>query len=95
MANTRSDSRQGSHSGWLGQGLAGLILGFTLALGVSKLFMLMTPEMVQTARVQLAMWMVMPVWLTVFAISFLWRRALHAWVMLGILNLAVFGLAAI
>ncbi len=81
--------------GSLMKGVAGLVLGFLLAIGCSKLFVMISPEMAQTARAQLAMWLVMPVWLTVAGISFAFRNAVQAWCALGALNLVIFSLTVL
>ena len=89
----RSQSHSVIESGWFWKALAGLVLGFLLAVGFSKLFVLVASGMAPTARVQLAMWLVMPVWLTAFAFSFAFRKSFHSWLLLSCLNLLVFGLA--
>lgn len=57
-----SDSYTGK--GWLGKASAGIILGFTLALGISGLFMWITPSglMAGSGKTQFAMWLVAPIW---------------------------------
>lgn len=82
-------------SAWFLKGLAGLVLGFLLAIGCSRVFIQLTPAMIQTAQVQLAMWMVMPIWLTALGISFAFRTAVQTWLSLGILNLLVFSVSAL
>jgi hypothetical protein len=50
---------------WLGKTLAGILLGFTLALGCSALFIWLAASLPQSARSQLAMWLLAPVWIGV------------------------------
>ncbi|MGD2117421.1 MAG: hypothetical protein PVG66_03615 [Chromatiales bacterium] len=77
---------------WLSKSLAGSLLGFLLGLGCSGLFMLMGPEMMANVKVQLAMWLVAPVWLTVLSMTFLFRDGRQAWIWLALANLLVFSL---
>lgn len=77
---------------WLSKTLAGLLLGFTAALGFSGLFLLMASDMGRSASAQLVMWLLSPVWLTLFSTVYLFRSGLQAWLWLGLLNAAVYTL---
>ncbi|HEV7660899.1 MAG TPA: hypothetical protein VGO55_13755 [Allosphingosinicella sp.] len=77
---------------WLAKGLAGLILGFAIGLGLSGLLARTGPGGVEAAyKYMVAMWAVAPVWMLVFALSFLFRSGPRAWLWLGTAALAVHG----
>lgn len=75
---------------WVAKILAGTLLGFTLAIGCSGLLVALTPDMAKVIQGQLAMWLVMPVWLTVLGLVFLFASGWRAWLWLGAANLLVF-----
>lgn len=79
---------------WISKSLAGALLGFSLALGCSGLFARLASGMVMALKVQLTMWMVMPIWLAVLSGCFLFRSGKRAWLWLGVANLVVFGALA-
>lgn len=79
---------------WVAKILAGTLLGFTLAVGCSGLLVHLTPGMAKVIQGQLAMWLVMPVWLGVLSLVFLFASGWRAWLWLGAANLLLFaGLA--
>src|SRR5215469_1881306 len=66
---------------WWSKSIAGTVLGFTLAMALSGVFMRVmalngSPAGMST---QLAMWLVPPVWLTVLSFVFLFRSGWRAW----------------
>ena len=75
---------------WLAKILAGTLLGFTLALGCSALFVWLAASLPQSARSQLAMLLLAPVWIGVLAGVFFFRSGKQAWGWLGAANLLVF-----
>ncbi|MBN9460901.1 MAG: hypothetical protein J0H00_06710 [Burkholderiales bacterium] len=79
---------------WLAKTLAGTLLGFTLALGCSGLFVLLNPDMATPVKAQLAMWMVAPIWLGTLGGVFLFGSGRRAWLWLGGANLLIFGVLA-
>lgn len=79
---------------WLSKTLAGLLLGLTLALGCSAVFVPLAGAVASPIRAQLAMWMVIPVWLSVLSGSYLFESGVRAWLWLGAANLLVVGLVA-
>ena len=87
-----SDSFTGT--GWLGKASAGIILGFTLALGISGLFMWITSSglMAGSGKTQFAMWLVAPIWAGIASFCFLFRSGFTAWLWLGAVNIGVFAL---
>ena len=76
-------------SGWFGKSSAGLLLGFTLALGLSSLFALLAgvDNSYLGATGQIAMWLMAPIWSGVLAFCFLFRSGARAWGWLGLANL--------
>lgn len=79
-----------SSRNWLGKSSAGLLLGFTLALGCAGLFRLAVDVGdALSMKGQLVMWMMAPVWALTLAFCFLFRSGLRAWLWLGGANLAV------
>ncbi|ABC23114.1 hypothetical protein [Rhodospirillum rubrum] len=68
---------------WLSKILAGTLLGFTLALGCSGLLVLALPQLPLPVKAQLAMWVVMPLWLGVLSGCFAFRDGRRAWLWLG------------
>lgn len=70
-----------------------MILGFTFAIGCSGLFMQLATDAAMSARVQLAMWLTIPIWLTVLGACFAFRTGRKAWITLLVLNLLVFSIA--
>lgn len=79
---------------WLSKTLAGLLLGFIFALGCSGLFTLLTPGIQMSAKAQLAMWLVIPVWLGILSCCFFFRSGKRAWACLGVANVLVFSVLA-
>lgn len=80
---------------WLAKTLAGLLLGFTLAVGASGLLGLALGGVAAPARSQLMMWAVMPVWLGVFSGVYFFASGLRAWLWLVAANTLVFGALAL
>lgn len=72
---------------WWSKTLAGILLGFLLALGVTGVFALLTQTLEGSTRAQLTMWLLMPVWITVLSCCYFFRDGLRAWLWLGLLNL--------
>lgn len=82
--------------GWLGKASAGIILGFTLALGISGLFMWITSSglMAGSGKTQFAMWLVAPIWAGIASFCFLFRSGWRAWGWLALANAIAFALLA-
>lgn len=70
---------------WFGKASAGLILGLTIALGVSGLLSraLGISETYFSLKGQFTMWMIAPVWAGILSLCFLFRSGARAWAMLG------------
>ena len=83
----------GTHQGtdWLGRGAAGFVLGFIIALGVSGVFARFGPGEigVPTGQAELTMWLVAPIWATIFICSFLFASAPRAVLVLAVAALLV------
>ncbi|MCX4192555.1 hypothetical protein [Methylophaga sp. OBS1] len=84
--------QQTLHNDWLSKTVAGLILGFTAALGLSGVLLLIVSEMNRSASAQLVMWLLSPMWLTLLSTVYLFRNGLRAWGWLALLNLMVYAL---
>ncbi|KMS51935.1 hypothetical protein V474_02500 [Novosphingobium barchaimii LL02] len=84
--NTQLTSRH-----WLGKASAGLILGFTLALGFSGLlaWAIGVSDTFFSTKGQVTMWSISPVWCIVLSLCFLFRSGLRAWIVLGLANAVV------
>lgn len=76
---------------WFGKSVAGLVLGFTLALGCAGLFkqaMGIRDAFFSTPG-QFSMWLMSPVWALTVSLVFLFRTPLRAWLSLVAINLVV------
>jgi len=76
---------------WLSKTLAGALLGFTLAMGCSGLFMLLPPALPTPVKAQLAMWLVAPIWMGVLGGVYAFASGARAWLWLCTANLIIFG----
>ena len=78
---------------WFGKAAAGVILGLTLALGLSGLFRISggVDEAFFSTRGQVGMWMMAPIWALTISFVFLVRTPLRAWGWLTLVNLLVWG----
>ncbi len=85
-----------STNGWLRKASAGVLLGFTLALALSGLFVWWTPGglMASSGKTQFAMWLVAPLWTGIASFCFLFRSGRYAWGWLGLANVIAFALLA-
>jgi hypothetical protein len=79
---------------WVSKTLAGVLLGLALALSCSAVFAQLAGAIAPPVRAQLAMWMVMPVWLSVLSGSYLFESGKRAWLWLGAANVVVVGVLA-
>lgn len=69
---------------WWSKSLAGGLLGLFLALALCGLFAWAGPGGIDALdKVQFVMWSVPPVWMTVFAFSYLFATGTRAWAWLG------------
>lgn len=81
---------------WFGKALPALILGFTLSIAVTCLFLAIFSEgdSYLTAQGQFAMWMVAPIWTMILSFCFFFRTPLRAWGWLTAANIAAWALFA-
>lgn len=77
---------------WLAKTLAGFLFGAVLAFACSGLFVQLNADMPLSARGQLAMWMVPPVWLGVLGGVYFFASGLRAWLWLGAAGALAWGL---
>ncbi|WP_028311512.1 hypothetical protein [Derxia gummosa] len=76
---------------WTARTLAGLLLGFGLALGCSGVLAQLLAALPLALRGQLAMWLVVPLWFVAFGASGFFTSGLRAWLWLGGANLLAWG----
>ncbi len=91
--STATHTPQSIRPDWISKTFAGVALGMALSVGASGLLVLaLTAAGVPSSlRNQLAMWSVMPVWMTVLGGCFLFRSGLRAWLWLGGATALVWG----
>ena len=79
---------------WFGKASAGIILGLALALALTGLFAWVGPGglMHSSAKTQLNMWLISPIWAFILSSCFLFRSGWRAWGWLGLANIIAFGL---
>ncbi len=77
---------------WLGKTLAGTFLGLALSFIFVAFFAWYGPGGIDARdKVQFNMWMITPVWLTIFSFSYLFNSAKQAWLILGSLTVLLYG----
>ncbi|GFE72987.1 hypothetical protein [Novosphingobium sp. TCA1] len=83
-----------SSKDWFGKSSAGLILGFTLALGAAGLFQRLAGvgDTFFSTKGQFAMWLMSPVWALTLSFCFMFRSTARAWCWLAIANLAIWAI---
>ncbi|WKT60277.1 hypothetical protein Q2E61_15400 [Microbulbifer thermotolerans] len=78
---------------WWSKSFAGAVLGLTLALALAGLFAWVGPGgLYAPDKRQFVMWMIAPLWVTVFSLVYLIPTGKRALLILGGLNLLAFGL---
>lgn len=80
------------HPDWIGKFLAGSILGFVIAICISQLFMSLPLKIMLTFKVQIAMWLVAPIWMSILGFCFLFKSGASAWQYLSIISLILYAL---
>ena len=71
--------------------LAGMVLGFTLAVAVSGLYGWLGPNSLMD-KYMVVLWFIVPVWTAVIALSCVFRRAWQVWGVLLLANGVAFAL---
>ena len=91
---SRAVTHKRTSKDWLPKALAGLILGFALAIGLSGLFAWFGPggHWAGAGKTQITMWMVSPLWCLILSLCFLFRDGRAAWLWLGGANVLVYAL---
>lgn len=77
--------------GWWSKIIAGLLLGYALAIGSSGLLHMLLAGGPPSGNAQLIMWLVIPIWLSVLGVSVAFDRARDVWLLLIMLNGLVYG----
>lgn len=77
---------------WLSKTLAGVLLGFTLAMLCSGVFDALAAGMGTSIRGQIAMWMVPPISLAVLGGCYLFASGKRTWLWLSAANVLALGL---
>lgn len=79
---------------WFGKASAALVLGFTLALGLTSIFGWYFQDAgnpLFSAQGQMAMWLMAPIWAGILSFCFLFGSGPRAWAWLGAANLLAWG----
>lgn len=88
---TRLNDAKKIQPDWWLKTFAGLILGFSLALGLVGLFAWFGPGGIDAdAKVQFNMWMIAPLWLLIFSFNFLFKTGWRSVGTLGLFNILVY-----
>jgi len=87
-------NKQLTNKGWLGKVSAAAILGFTLSIALTGLFAWFGPGAIMqgSAKIQLTMWLISPLWGLMIAFCFLFRSGRAAWGWLALANIIAFSL---
>lgn len=93
MSATQAPARLSSRN-WFGKASAGLIAGFAASLAITCIYSLLAGvrNAFLDAHGQLAMWAIAPLWAGILSFCFLFRSGWRAWVWLGAVNVAAWGL---
>ncbi|MEZ7276463.1 hypothetical protein [Pseudoalteromonas sp. 68 DY56-GL68] len=85
---TRSQKYQPT---WLGKTFAGALLGLALAFILIAFFAWYGPGGIDARdKVQFNMWMIPPLWLSIFSFTYLFNSAKQAWLLLGGLTVLLY-----
>lgn len=76
---------------WVTKTLAGVLLGLALGFGASAIYSDLHASVPLNIRGQLAMWIVVPIWLSVLGGVYFFTTGLRAWLWLGAANLLTYG----
>ncbi|WMN58550.1 hypothetical protein NI389_09780 [Pseudoalteromonas xiamenensis] len=83
---------QAFQADWLSKTLAGMLLGLALAYVCIALFAWYGPGGIDAQdKVQFNMWMIAPLWFSIFSATYVFRTGKRAWLLLGIPTLALYG----
>jgi hypothetical protein len=89
----RNQNRKPLHADWWAKTLAGLVLGFTLALALCGLFAWLGPGGIDAPqKVQFIMWMITPMWMLIFSFCYFLRSGKQALLWLLAANVIAYAL---
>ena len=89
--NPKSDKPAPIRADWWLKTLAGIVLGWMLAFALAGIFAWIGPGGIGAPqKSQFVMWMIAPVWLTLFGFVYLFRSGLRAVLWLGGANLVAY-----
>lgn len=89
----RNPGRKAIRPDWISKSLAGCIAGFGVAVGLVGLLAWFGPGGISAPdKVQVMMWLVPPLWLLIFSLSYLFSSGRQAWLWLGGTTLMVHAL---
>lgn len=77
---------------WWSKIISATFLGYLFAIGCAGVFLKIYPDIPSHIRAQLAMWLVIPIWLSILSGCFFFKNGRHAWISLISANLVIFGL---
>ena len=81
---------------WWSKSLAGIFPALTLSYGLVALFAWYGPGGIDDSnKVQVNMWLITPIWLTMFSLVYLFSTGRKAWIWLVSANILVFSLFAL
>lgn len=73
---------------WLSKTLAGVFLGFALAVALAGLLLRVSPD--GPSKIQFVMWLTAPLWLAALCAVYAFRDAASAWKWFGAVNAAAY-----
>jgi hypothetical protein len=77
---------------WWSKILSATFLGYVFAIGCAGVFFKINPDIPSHIRSQLAMWLVIPIWLSILSGCFFFKKGMYAWVTLISANLVIYAL---
>lgn len=76
---------------WVSKTLAGGLAGLSLSIALLGLFAWLGPDGTSAPdKTQVIMWLVPPLWMTIFSLTYLFRSGWRAWTWLGSANLLAY-----
>lgn len=78
---------------WWSKSIAGTLLGLLIAYALVGLFAWAGPGGIDAPdKEQFNMWIITPIWLTIFSLTYLFHNGLRAWLWLGSVSVALMAL---
>ena len=76
---------------WISKTLAGGLAGLSLSIALLGLVAWLGPDGTSAPdKTQVIMWLIPPLWMTIFSLTYLFRSGLRAWLWLGSANLLAY-----